>query len=235
MQPNQLLIAISPKWNAVQGNLALYEQSGSSWINGGFFPVMFGKNGMAWGIGLHPPQQGIQKLEGDGKSPAGIFALGPAFGHARAIPLNMDYLALTSSLEAVDDPQSIHYNQIVNRDQIAHPDWKSSEKMAEISVYDLGVVVHHNYPQAQRGAGSAIFMHIWTNAQTGTAGCTAMERENLALLLAWLDKMKNPLLVQLPIEEYERLQEAWGLPETLIVTQRASTTSQNLFNSSSVL
>lgn len=233
MQSYQLLIVTTSKWNSVQGRLSLYEREGSSWIKWESFPVVLGKRGMAWGIGLHPPQQGIQKREGDGKSPAGIFALGPAFGHAKAIPsIRMDHLLLTAGIEAVDDPESIHYNQIVDRDQVAHPDWKSSEKMAEISVYDLGVVVHHNYPEPQLGAGSAIFLHIWTDAQTGTAGCTAMEREHLALLLAWLDKEKNPLLVQLPFDEYERLKEAWGLPET---NHRDSTASQNLFNSSSVL
>lgn len=230
MQSHQLLIVTTPEWRAMMGSMALYERNETVWAHVGSFPVVLGKSGMAWGIGLHPAQKGAQKREGDGKSPAGIFRLGPAFGQLPAS--KMDYLSITSDMEAVDDPDSRFYNQIVKRGETANCDWKSSEKMAEIPLYELGLIVHHNFPHPLPGAGSAIFMHIWSGAQTGTAGCTAMSRKNLAWLLSWLDKEKNPLLVQLPVSEYARLQDAWKLP---CLNQSASTASQKRSNSSSVL
>ena len=45
-----------------------------------------------------------------------------------------------------------------------------------------------------------------------TSGCTAMERERLEELLAWLDPRKSPVLVQLPSHEYARLRAPWDLP-----------------------
>lgn len=201
----QLLIVITPEWNAVQGQMLLFE---SAWVKS--FPIVVGKNGMAWGIGKHSKQPGLQKSEGDEKSPAGIFALGPAFGKPH--PTKMDYFPITSDMEAVDDPCSQFYNQIVKRSEVAHPDWNSSERMADIDLYDLGLVIQHNFPKPRSGAGSAIFMHIWASEQMGTGGCTAMAREDLAWLLAWLDKAKNPHLVQLPIKEYRELQQPWKLP-----------------------
>lgn len=230
MKSHQLLIVISSEWTAVQGRMLLYQIQESTWTNADSFPIVLGKNGMAWGIGKHPKQPGGQKQEGDGRSPAGLFALGPAFGHYH--PPKMDFLSMTKDTEAVDDPGSRYYNQIVKCGKISQPDWNSSEKMAEIPVYDLGCVVHHNFPQPQVGAGSAIFLHIWTNAETGTAGCTAMARDNLFQLLNWLDKSKNPLLVQLPLSEYLRLQKAWELPEC---HESSSTASQKRSSSSSVL
>jgi L,D-peptidoglycan transpeptidase YkuD (ErfK/YbiS/YcfS/YnhG family) len=68
--------------------------------------------------------------------------------------------------------------------------------MAEIPVYELGLVVHYNMPHPIPGAGSAIFMHIWTNEEKGTAGCTAMGLDSILYLLKWLDPTKHPLLVQ---------------------------------------
>ncbi|MBI3236233.1 MAG: hypothetical protein HYZ48_00760 [Chlamydiales bacterium] len=74
------------------------------------------------------------------------------------------------------------------------------------------LVVHHNFPEPQTDAGSAIFLHIWRHNNLGTAGCTAMSREHLNLLLSWLEKDKNPVLIQLPISEYNRLHTTWNLP-----------------------
>jgi L,D-peptidoglycan transpeptidase YkuD (ErfK/YbiS/YcfS/YnhG family) len=158
--------------------------------------------------GIYPTLPG--KVEGDGKSPAGIFSLGSAFGFAPR-SLKVDYLLLDAYTEAVDDPLSSHYNQIVNTTEV-FPDWRSSEKMGEEPLYEIGMVVHHNFPYPQRGAGSAIFLHIWRNKDEGTAGCTAMSRQDLEAILSWLDKGKNPLLVQLPLPTYREVQSKWDLP-----------------------
>ena len=214
---DQLLVVTTSNWEAVQGSLQLFERSDdiAVWMPvRGPIPIVVGKSGLAWGIGLHPMdfKKPCFKVEGDGKSPAGIFSLGSAFGHSEMSHLKMEYLHLNESIEAVDDLSSCYYNSIVDRRTVV-PDWQSSEKMGAEPLYEIGLVINHNFPNPKLGAGSAIFMHLWQNQSSGTAGCTAMSRENLTTILNWLDRDKNPVVVQLPVCTYAEFQQKWNLPE----------------------
>jgi D-alanyl-D-alanine dipeptidase len=215
---HQLLVVTTQDWDEKQGKLILYERSSdnSVWIPiQAPIPVVLGKNGLAWGIGLHPMKtKASYKKEGDGKSPAGIFSLGSAFGFApdsEMRHLKIEYLPLHELIEAVDDPLSRYYNCIVDKRNVI-PDWRSSEKMGEEPLYAIGLAVNHNFPNPKVNAGSAIFLHIWQGENSGTAGCTAMNQEDLNHILFWLNQSKNPALVQLPIHQYHKLQNEWGLP-----------------------
>lgn len=212
----QVIIVMTPSWEAHQGELYRFERAdpvSHEWkLQGKPIAAVVGKNGMAWGIGLHPSNDEVCKKEGDGKAPAGIFSLGPAFGFAPSLAyLKIDYLHLDPMIEAVDDPRSRYYNQIVRRDQILDRDWTSSEKMAQEPLYEMGLVVQYNWHQPVPGAGSAIFMHLWRDENRGTEGCTAMNRSDMQDLLAWLDPQKKPLLIQLPSLVYYRMMQEWGL------------------------
>ncbi|MBA2621695.1 MAG: hypothetical protein H0U87_10900, partial [Acidobacteria bacterium] len=93
-------------------------------------------------------------------------------------------------------------------------DWTSSEKMLAVgTAYDLGVFVAHNSNPPEAGKGSCIFLHIRKNENAGTAGCTAMTRENIETILTRLDAKKNPVLIQLTAENYKRFQTLWKLPK----------------------
>ena len=50
----QLMLAIAPTWNSMRGELRLFERPrGGDWkVVAGPFPVLFGKNGLAWGTGI---------------------------------------------------------------------------------------------------------------------------------------------------------------------------------------
>jgi D-alanyl-D-alanine dipeptidase len=181
-------------------------------------PIVVGRNGMAWGKGLHGGAigEGPVKQEGDGRSPAGIFSLSSAFGYQpreQAGYLKLPYVQAIATLECVDDPQSANYNRIVDRACVEYPDWKSSERMRrDDDQYRLGVVVDHN-AKGEPGCGSCVFLHIWEAPGKGTAGCTAMNLSSMEDVLRWLDVKMRPLLVQLPRVEFERLRKAWGLPD----------------------
>jgi len=98
--------------------------------------------------------------------------------------------------------------------QVGNFDWKSSEKMLAIGQqYELGVFVAYNTFPVEKGRGSCIFLHIWKDAASGTAGCTAMERRNLERIVPWLSPKKNPYLVQMPEKIYESRRKAWKLPK----------------------
>jgi D-alanyl-D-alanine dipeptidase len=223
-QSTQLIVVTAPDWNSVQGRMERWEriEATNSWrAVGEAIPIVVGKSGMAWGSGMALPDSIRQpgdpvKHEGDGRSPAGVFSLGTAFGYASS-PLEgtmLPYLTLTETTECVDDVQSNSYNRLVDRSAVT-PDWKSSEHMRDVGeAYRLGIVVNHNgianpatASQPVRGGGSCIFLHIWKDAAHGTAGCTAMSASNVEGLLRWLDPKRHPMLVQVPTQAYARLLE----------------------------
>ncbi len=215
----QLLLVTTSGWDSTAALLRRFERSsaGKPWrAVGDPMPAVVGRNGLGWGRGLNAMQgEGPRKREGDGRAPAGIFRLGPAFGYAPPssdLPLRLPYLQLGPSIECVDDMASGSYNMIVDSGRVAR-DWKSSEAMAHAGVfYRWGVVVHHNADPAVAGDGSCIFIHCWGGATVATSGCTALEESNVVALLRWLDAGRAPLLVQLPAGELDRLGPLWGLP-----------------------
>ncbi len=214
-EPQQALVVTTQAWSEVQGTAQRYERAaGGPWTKvGAAFPVVVGKTGMGWGRGLKDSSAlpGPQKREGDQRAPAGVFQLTRAFGYGASATTTMPYMQLTDSVECVDDPKSAHYNTLVDGAKTV-TDWDSSEHMHRPDeLYRLGVFVAHNTP-ALAGAGSCIFLHIWSGPDRGTVGCTAMERSNIEMLLAWFDPKKSPLLMQMPAAEYARYRAAWGMP-----------------------
>jgi D-alanyl-D-alanine dipeptidase len=231
-----MIIVTTSSWNAVEGRLERYERATThdKWRPVGEpISIVVGENGLGWGIGViatddHNVRVASDpvKREGDGKSPAGVFALGTAFGYASQPlrGLKIPYLNLTPSIECVDDTGSKHYNRIVDR-SVTATDWNSSEHMRNTGEsYRWGIVVDHNgivmesnANPPEPGGGSCVFLHIWHGDHQGTAGCTAMSQFNLEALLTWLDPARKPLLVQLPEPAYERLIHRWKLPEWIKV------------------
>src|ERR1700722_7970726 len=217
----QLVTVTTTNWENGNATVRLFERSagsGSNWRRSGNpFPAVIGQRGLAWGIGLHGSGEPGEpsKREGDKKAPAGVFRFGDAFGTARPGQvrfLGLRYRQVTPATEAIDDPRSKYYNQVVDRTTITHPDWASSESMLQVGRrYRLGVIIRHN-ATAYPGFGSCIFFHVWDPHYSGTTGCTAAAYSHLVGLLRWLDPRKQPLIVQLPSTEYERLKLRWDLP-----------------------
>lgn len=218
----QLLVVIAEDWASTLGRLQRFVRSGVDrpWQLVGLpVAVSLGKSGLAWGRGLHPlPLAGRLKQEGDGRAPAGVFAITALFGEGGAdCPLaraaKLPYLAATDDLKAIDDPASAYYNRIIDQSAIARPDWLWCEGMRRGDRrYEVGAVLAHNAEPVLPGAGSCIFLHVWEAAGVPTAGCTAMALADMSELAGWLDGAAAPLLVQLPQAEYERLRESWALP-----------------------
>lgn len=218
----QAIVVTTKDWSALQGKAQIFERKSTKakWkAVGESFAVVVGKNGLAWGAGLNelPSDTGmiLMKKEGDGKAPAGIFSLTETFGLSKKPDfVKLPFTQLEEYTECVDDPKSSHYNKIVNRMKVGDFNWQSSEKMLAVGAeYDFGVVVAHNSNPVTKGGGSCIFLHIWKDAMSGTAGCTAMQRENLETIMKRLDAAKNPVLIQLPEDSYKQFQTKWKLPK----------------------
>jgi len=219
-QARQLVLVVAPDWDSPRGQLQAFERDAQGWhAHGQRFDVALGRNGSAWGIGLHPAQtDGPQKREGDGRSPAGIFTIGEAFGYAPRIDSALPYQPMRESSYCIDVPDSPLYNRIVDADRVGAEAVAGSTEPMRLDLhhdgdrrYREGFVIGHN-PQAQPGAGSCIFAHLWRAQGEATAGCTAMEPSDMQRLLAWLQPGAAPLFVLLPRQDYARLRTAWALP-----------------------
>jgi len=216
----QLVLVTTADWDADHGTLRRFERRDGAWhAVGEAAPVMVGRNGTAWGLGLHDAQpDGPVKREGDGRAPAGAFAIGTAFGYGAQAGTALPYAAMDAGDWCIDVPASPLYNRIVDvRDVGADAVEGSTEPMRRDlhaggdQRYRLGFVIEHN-PRAVPGAGSCIFAHLWKSPTDATAGCTAMADPAMQALLGWLDPAREPVFVLLPIAEFHRLQPTWQLP-----------------------
>ena len=210
----QLVLVLCPDDHSVEATLARYERKGKAWKQVGVtHPVNLGIKGLAWGNGLHSRKPGLQKKEGDQKSPAGLFRFGTAFGYAPAgeVSFHLPYSPITETQICVEDSRSQYYNQIVDETRVVK-DWDARESMLrKDEQYKWGIFVKHNMKPEVEG-GSCIFFHLWRKQGSGTLGCTAMSEENLLALMRWLDPGRKPVLVQMNEGSYEEYRRRFGLP-----------------------
>jgi len=214
----QLIVGIAPTGNSMRGELRLFERAhGGNWTAiAGPFPVLFGKNGLAWGTGLAGQNEsGVRKKERDGRAPAGVFEIGQVFGYEAQLPPGGDYpyRQVTEADIWSDDPRSPNYNRHIVIDPKNPPDNYTHEKMRSGDfAYHWLVEIRHNSDPPVPGAGSAIFFHVRRGVNRPTTGCTTMAQENLVKLIVWLRAKRHPCYVLLPANEYEKKWRSWNLP-----------------------
>lgn len=145
------------------------------------FPATVGRGGIT-----------RDKREGDGATPAGVHGLvGMLYRPDRmarpadwAVPIRPGDLCC-------DDPRHEDYNLMV-----AAPFAASHERLRRADpLYDLVIVTDWNWPQAERGRGSAIFIHRWRRPGYPTAGCVALRPDHL-LWIARRIRHDSRLIVQ---------------------------------------
>src|SRR6187200_1697493 len=84
----QLIVSVAPGWNSSTGRLQCFDRTRDGWApSGPAWPVLYGKNGLAWGRGeLGTAEPGAHKSERDGRAPAGVFRIGKIYTYDRALP-----------------------------------------------------------------------------------------------------------------------------------------------------
>ncbi|HET7267687.1 MAG TPA: L,D-transpeptidase family protein [Oleiagrimonas sp.] len=185
-----------------RARLSTYAYQSGHWSQVmGPVPAVVGKNGTS-----------LHKHEGDMKSPAGIFRMGRAFG-SKPEPngVSLPYTRTTRYDYWVDDASSPDYNRWET--WYGDPDqrWKSFERL-RIPAYTYAAVIEYNTDPIRKGAGSAIFFHIWPGPDGHTAGCTAVSKQNVLKVLRWLDPARHPVIIQGSAEQLTAL--AHGKPRS---------------------
>ena len=217
----QMVLVTTADWDANTGSLRTFTRDDhGSWQQvDDATSVTIGRSGSGWGLGLHPAQQdGPVKREGDGRSPAGVFTIGKAFGYAEHAATAVPYAQMQDSSWCMDVVASPLYNRIVDAKQVGDAAVQGSSEPMRLDLhnkgdqrYRTGFVIEHN-PAAAKGAGSCIFAHLWKAPGETTAGCTAMADAAMQRLYGWLRPDAHPVFVLLPQAEYRRLKIPWNLP-----------------------
>jgi L,D-peptidoglycan transpeptidase YkuD (ErfK/YbiS/YcfS/YnhG family) len=181
MLPHTSQMIVVKSLGGIKASMTLCQWKETTWqpVFNSPFSAVIGKNGMA-SIG--------KKKEGDLKTPAGLYPIGETFG-TQPLALKMDYKYITPDDKFIDDVNHQHYNMWVS----GPTDAKSYESML-MDAYTFGAVINYNMNPTVAGAGSAIFIHLWQSPDSPTAGCVALEKKNLLIMLQWLDKAQHPYI-----------------------------------------
>ena len=126
------------------------------------------------------------KIEGDKSTPIGKFKLLNLYyrqDRIKNIHTKLYKVSIKTNLGWCDEAESKFYNKpiIINK-------YLKHEKMfRKDQKYDLVIVLDYNFKKPISNKGSAIFIHI-TNNYKPTAGCIALNKKDLLILLKIISK-----------------------------------------------
>jgi L,D-peptidoglycan transpeptidase YkuD (ErfK/YbiS/YcfS/YnhG family) len=137
-------------------------------------PVALGRGGIR-----------ADKREGDGGTPRGCFRPLRLWWRADRLPRPQTLLPVLriGPLDAwCEEPADRRYNRAFRRSANEPGD----RLMRSDHLYDLIVEIDHNTRPRVAGRGSAVFIHVARDAFAPTAGCIALRRRDLQILVARL-------------------------------------------------
>ena len=139
---------------------------------GRHFPCATGRGGIS-----------AAKREGDGASPRGSHGIvGLLYRPDRIARTALPDWAVPIGPRDLwcDDPRHQDYNLMVRA-----PFAPSHERLRRADpLYDIVLITDYNWPRAERGRGSAIFLHLWRGPRYPTAGCVAFRPADLVWIAA---------------------------------------------------
>ena len=116
------------------------------------------------------------KREGDGATPVGVHRIVGMLYRPDRMARPADWALPIGPRDLwSDDPRHEDYNLMVRA-----PYPHSHERLSRADpMYDLIILTGWNWPRAERGRGSAIFIHQWRRPGAPTAGCIGLSRQDL--------------------------------------------------------
>ena len=126
------------------------------------------------------------KIEGDKKTPKGLFSLGNVYYRKDRYfkPITkLNSISINRQMGWCNDVRNKKYNKLIKiNKKIKH------EKMFRKDYkYDYVIPINYNTKNIKIGKGSAIFIHISKNYKK-TAGCIALKKKDLLILLKIINR-----------------------------------------------
>ena len=128
------------------------------------------------------------KIEGDLKSPIGIFELGNIYYRPDKVDKpksKIKTIAIKKNMGWCDDPKSKYYNKLIKIKKNIKINYEKN--LFKDSQYDLFILIKYNYNKPLKNKGSAIFLHLTKN-YLPTKGCIAIKRNDFHILTKLINK-----------------------------------------------
>ena len=139
------------------------------------FKCSIGKNGKT-----------TKKIEGDNKTPKGLYALGPLYYRKDRLPklsTKLKKIEIMKNFGWCDDVKSKFYNKPIKTNiNVRHEKLYRNDKK-----YDLLIPIEYNTKKPKKNKGSAIFLHLTSNYKK-TQGCVAIKEKDMLILLNLINK-----------------------------------------------
>ena len=139
------------------------------------FKCCIGKNGST-----------SSKVEGDKKTPKGLYSIGNLFYRAdrtNYIKTNLKKIRINKKMGWCDDSNSSFYNKLIDINKKI----KCEKLFRKSSNYDLLIPIKYNFTHTKKNKGSAIFIHLTKNYEK-TLGCVAIKKKDMLILLKLINK-----------------------------------------------
>jgi L,D-peptidoglycan transpeptidase YkuD (ErfK/YbiS/YcfS/YnhG family) len=144
-------------------------------VDGFNFACTIGKNGIS-----------KKKIEGDKKTPAGIFEIENLYyrkDRVKKPKTKLRCVEIKKNMGWCDDVKSKNYNKLI----VAKKKIRYEKIFRTDTKYDLLIPIKYNFKKRILGKGSCIFIHL-TKDYKPTAGCIALQRNDFLILLKLINK-----------------------------------------------
>ncbi len=125
-----------------------------------------------------------KEMEGDSKTPVGVFRFNAAFGIAEDPGCALPYHQVTEDdYWSGDTRKGYHYNEMVSIESFPDLNTGESEHLADYTVpYQYCLNISYN-EEGRPGLGSAIFLHCMDAERPFTHGCVAIPAEKMRMVM----------------------------------------------------
>ena len=139
------------------------------------FKCCIGKNGSSY-----------SKIEGDKRTPKGLYSIGDLFYRAdriKNIKTKLKKIKINKKMGWCDDPNNRNYNKLVTINKTI----KCERLFRKNENYDLLIPVKYNFKKSKKKRGIAIFLHLTRNYNK-TLGCIAIKKKDMLILLKLINQ-----------------------------------------------